>query len=91
MYYTTADLWTEDKAQCDSCTEENEEGDERVGGVRPVGHDESDRYARSTHDDDVVDAQAYVLGVVQGRYGHVTRFPSKETTNHLPATIIKIF
>ena len=50
---------------------------------RLVPDEEGDGRAARAHDDDVVDAHADVLGVVQGRYADLACLPRQETAERL--------
>ena len=72
-----------DKAECNSCAEDDEQGDDEVGSIRTIFNDEGYRYSSHTHDDDVVDAHANVFGVVESRDAHMTSLPGQKTTKYL--------
>ena len=55
-----------------------------MGGLVP--DEEGDGRAARAHDDDVVDAHAHVLGVVQGGYAHVAGLPRQKTAKRLQDT-----
>ena len=55
-----------------------------MGGLVP--DEEGDGRTARAHDDDVVDADAHVLGVVQGGYAHVAGLPRQKTAKRLQGT-----
>ena len=79
-------LGSEDEADGCAGAEEDEESDDEEGGVGSVADEQRDGHAGGARDDDVVDAQADVLGVVERRDAHVARLPRQETAEHLPTT-----
>ena len=79
-----AHLGSEDKADSRRRTEDDEQCDDNKRRVRSITNEQRDWDAGSARDDDVVDAQADILGVVERSDTHITRLPRQETPKHLP-------
>lgn len=76
-------LGNKDETECGRRAEDNEDRYDDKGGVLLIAQYVGEAGADNAHDDDVVDAHADVLGVIQRRYAHLTRLPRQEDADRL--------
>ena len=82
-------LRSEDEADSSGRTEDDEQRDDKEGRVGSITYEQRDRHSSSARDDDVVNTQTDVFGVVERRDTHITRLPRQKTTEHLPMIIAR--
>lgn len=76
-------LWHKNKAEGGGGAEDDEDGDHDEGSVLLVGKHEGDGGAHDTHEDNVVDAHADILGVVERGDADMPRLPCQERAEYL--------
>lgn len=81
--FVSTHLGNKDETESGRGAEDNEDRYDDKGGVLLIAQNVGQSGANNAHDDDVVDAHADVLGVIQSRYAHLTRFPREEDADRL--------
>lgn len=82
FFLNEQNLWQKDQTQCYGCASEHKQCDEHERGDFVVNNERNDRAGR-THDQHVVDADAYVLRVVECRDRHVSGLVGEEASEKL--------
>ncbi len=84
MHWGSADYFGhEDEAESPGVAEDDEDRDQQERRRLLFAENEADGHAKYAHDRHVVDGDAHVLGVIQGRDLHLSCFPSQECAKEL--------